>query len=136
MDDDNNSPTLGDFFFHTGDNAAHTSALDDLFVCYTLTRGLQREATSPRRPALPLELILRITRFAGFVDASPDPALTLFANIPFRKTPEVELFTSQCLSRKHVLSMARIHLVPLKGERPPHMSDYAYDVSHSTAKRT
>ena len=130
MDDNDSLPTLGDFFFHiAGDKTAHTATLEDLFVCYTLARGLQREVTDPRRPALPLEVILRITRFAGFVDANPDPGLTRLVNVPFEKPPGVELFVSQPLSRTHVLSMARIHLAPLKGERPYHVSSYAYNVS-------
>ncbi|KAG9099525.1 hypothetical protein FS749_001081 [Ceratobasidium sp. UAMH 11750] len=115
MDDDDNLPTLADFFFHAGDKTSYSSSLEGLFVCYTLTRGLQLEGTNPRRPALPLELILRITRFAGYMDAKPDPSLTLNVDRP----DKVFWFCSPPLSRKHLTSMARIHFVPLQVKKRP-----------------
>lgn len=115
MEDDENFPSLANFYFHIiGDKTAHSSTLDDLFVCYTLARGLQLESLSPRRPALPLEIILRITRFAGFMDVTPDHALTLDVTTPFQLSNDYssKSYISPKLSRTHLLSMARIHLVP------------------------
>ncbi|KAG8690255.1 hypothetical protein FRC08_010587 [Ceratobasidium sp. 394] len=125
--DDDNVPTLADFFFHNvGDEASYSSSLEGLFVCYTLTRGLQLEGTSPRRPAPPLELILRITRFAGYMDANPDPSLTLDVDQydDFFSPPMT--CSSPPLSRKHITSMARIHLVPKK-PMPQYFAWYSFE---------
>ncbi|KAG8703796.1 hypothetical protein FRC09_003934 [Ceratobasidium sp. 395] len=113
MDDESNLPDLADFFFHNcGDKTSYSSSLEGLFVCYTLTRGLQLEGVNPRRPALPLELILRITRFAGYMDANPDPSLTLDINLPDDFIDELRPnYHSPPLSRRHIASMARIHIV-------------------------
>ncbi|KAF8592817.1 hypothetical protein BDV93DRAFT_612437 [Ceratobasidium sp. AG-I] len=116
MEDDDNCPPLADFFFYiAGDKTAYSSTLDDLFVCYTLTRGLQLESINPRRSALPLEIILHITHFAGFMDAKPDPTFTLDVSILPQLSKDhrpPKLYLSPKLSRVHLLSMARIHLVP------------------------
>lgn len=116
MDDEDNLPTLGDFFFQcTGDETIYNEALEVLFICYTLTRGLQAGGSNPRRPAIPLELILRIIRLAGYTDANPDPTLTLNVDVPHTPPgyPNIQIFTSSNLSHTHLISMARIHLVPL-----------------------
>lgn len=134
MEDDDNFPPLADFYFHTvGDKTVYSSTLDDLFVCYALARGLQLESTNPRRPALPLELILRITRFAGFMDVNPDPALTLDVIGPhvLPGSKQTLLFLSQKLSRTHLISMARIHLIPPQIERPSYVRPPRYSVSTS-----
>lgn len=131
MDDDEYSPNLADFFYHiAGDKTGYSASLESLFICYTLARGLQLESTKPRRPGLPLELILRITRYAGFIDANPDPTLTLDVNKPF-VTPHTtsKLYGSSDLSRTHILSMARIHLVPSSTERPEYLDSRTRDVS-------
>ncbi|KAG8715929.1 hypothetical protein FRC08_010013 [Ceratobasidium sp. 394] len=129
MKNDDNLPTLADFFFHNaGDETSYSSSLEGLFVCYTLTRGLQLEGTNPRRRALPLELILRITRFAGYMDANPDPSLTLNVDqydfsLPFMN------FCSPPLSRKHITSMARIHFVSQVSEERP--NQFPFSSMHS-----
>ncbi|KAG8715928.1 hypothetical protein FRC08_010012 [Ceratobasidium sp. 394] len=126
--DDDNVPNLADFFFHNaGDEASYSSSLESLFVCYTLTRGLQLGGTNLRRPALPLELILRITRFAGYMDANPDPSLTLDIDQYGDFCSPSRSCSSPPLSRKHITSMARIHFVPKK----PILSRYFAWVSHS-----
>ena len=137
MEDDDNFPSLADFYFHTiGDKTVYSSTLDDLFVCYTLTRGMQLESLNPRRPALPLELILRITRFAGFMDVNPDPALTLDVTVPYTLpgTHGNLLFLSRKLSRTHLLSMARIHLIPSQIEKPHYVRAPRYCVSTKSLK--
>lgn len=138
MEDDDEFPSLAEFYFHiVGDKSVYSSTLDDLFVCYTLARGLQRESTNPPRPALPLELILRITRFSGFMDTNPDPALTLNLAVPFEvsQNPQIILHVSPKLSRRHLLFMARIHLVPPQLERPTNSSPVGYCVSFNFLKQ-
>lgn len=115
MDDYDNLP-LAEFYFYTiGDKDVYNQELNDLFVCYTLTRGLQIQCDSPRRPALPLELILRITRFAGFVNHKPDITLTSEAFIFTKSITEgpysAELYITERLSRVQLASMARLQLV-------------------------
>lgn len=130
IDDDDNFPTLADFYFHVvGDKTVYNSGLEHLFVCYTLTRGLQLESVSPRRPAIPLELILRITRFAGFVDVNPDPTLTLDIKDHLKLTPTTWGTFASRLSRTHLLSMARVHLAPLNLKRPLGVGPRVYCVS-------
>ncbi|KAF8607106.1 hypothetical protein BDV93DRAFT_603770 [Ceratobasidium sp. AG-I] len=105
---------LADFFYHiVGDKSTYSQELQDLYVCYTLTRGLQVESTSPRRPALPLELILSITRFAGYISVNPDPALALEMSLIHCADPHLFCggYTTPPLSRAHLSSMARIRLV-------------------------
>lgn len=106
-------PPLADFFYHiVGDKSTYSQDLQDLYVCYTLTRGLQIESTSPRRPALPLELILCITRFAGYVSVNPDPALTLETSMIHCADPHMFCggYTTPPFSRTHFASMARTRL--------------------------
>lgn len=132
MEDDDNFPPLAEFYFHTvGDKTAYSSTLNDLFVCYTLTRGLRLESINPRRPALPLELILYITRFAGFMNANPDPSLTLDLNVAHEVSgsSNMKLYISRKLSRTHLISMARIHLIPAQIERPEDVRSLPYCVS-------
>ncbi|KAG9120468.1 hypothetical protein FRC07_004029 [Ceratobasidium sp. 392] len=126
-DDGDYLPTLADFFFHhCGDKSSYSSSLEGLFVCYTLTRGLQLEGTNPRRPALPLELILRITRFAGYMDANPDPSLTLNIDRPNDATPMSPhfAFCSPPLSHRHITSMGRIHVTPMDPNNPFRMNHF------------
>ncbi|CAE6436186.1 unnamed protein product [Rhizoctonia solani] len=113
---DNDVP-LAEFYFYTvGDKTVYNQQLNDLFLCYTLSRGLQKQCNSPRRPALPLELILRIIRFAGFMDPKPDMNLTVDAMI-LAKTiaPGMSsyLYMTERLSRTQLASMARLQLIEL-----------------------
>lgn len=113
MDSYEDSPPLSDFFFHiVGDKSTYSQELQDLYVCYTLARGLQIENASPRRPALPLEIILCITRFAGYISVNPDPALTLKTSLIHCEDPHLFCsgYTTPALSRAHLSSMARIWL--------------------------
>ncbi|KAG8751466.1 hypothetical protein FRC12_012429 [Ceratobasidium sp. 428] len=118
MDDHNDFPILAEFFYHAvGDKSAYSPSLESLFVCYTLTRGLRVEGSSPRRPALPLEIILQVIRLVGYTDAKPDPTLTLCMD-KFEKYdsshPLVQLWCiSPKLTRKHLASIARIQIIPL-----------------------
>ncbi|KAF8607103.1 hypothetical protein BDV93DRAFT_301279 [Ceratobasidium sp. AG-I] len=55
-----------------------------------------------------------------FMDVNPDPALTLDITVPYT-LPGAQshlLFLSRKLSRKHLMSMARIHLIPPQTEKP------------------
>lgn len=108
---------LSDFYYYlVGDKTTYNQELNDLFVCYTLTRGLQRHCDHPRRPALPLEIILRITRHAGFIDPKPDLLLTSsvdkFAS-DLLDDVDTEFFISFQLSRAQLASMARLQLVSI-----------------------
>ncbi|KAF8607105.1 hypothetical protein BDV93DRAFT_520015, partial [Ceratobasidium sp. AG-I] len=78
--------------------------------------------------ALPLEIILRITRFAGFTDVNPDPSLTidLTLGLEISESSETKLFVSPRITRTHLISMARIHLIPLHLERPEHIPSISY----------
>lgn len=107
---------LSDFYYYlVGDKTTYSQEINDLFVCYTLTRGLQRHCDHPKRPALPLELILRITRHAGFIDPKPDLLLTsdvlTFANSLVDNAGTQEFYMSLRLSRVQLSSMARLQLV-------------------------
>ncbi|CAE6415218.1 unnamed protein product [Rhizoctonia solani] len=110
-----NDVSLAEFYFYTlGDKTVYNQQLNDLFVCYTLARGLQKECSHPRRPALPLELILRIIRFAGFIDPKPDMNLTLDASIAVKTLAQgfiSDLYMTERLTRAHLASMARLQLV-------------------------
>ncbi|KAG8715605.1 hypothetical protein FRC11_002492 [Ceratobasidium sp. 423] len=122
-----NDVALAEFYFYTlGDKTVYNQQLNDLFVCYTLSRGLQHECDNPRRPALPLELILRITRFAGFIDSKPDLNLTIDANILAKTLTQglsSDLYMSERLTRAQLASMARLQVVEL----PWDDSEPAYD---------
>ncbi|QRV99095.1 Zinc cluster transcriptional activator [Ceratobasidium sp. AG-Ba] len=128
MDDDNS--LLAEFYYYIiHDESTYNQELNDLYVCYTLTRGLQLHSDQPRRPALPLEIVLRITRHAGFMDPKPALELTteavmLVMNI--RESGEQKLWymAAEPLSRVKLASMARIQLVSIvenpKIESIPH----------------
>jgi hypothetical protein len=114
MDDDN--LPLAEFFYYTiGDETTYNQELNDLFVCYTFTRGLQFHCDHPRRPALPLEIILRIIRHAGFIDSKPDLRLTTSIEMPAmtivnsRDTSSI-WYMSEPLSRVQLASMAHVQL--------------------------
>lgn len=104
---------VADFFYHiVGDKTSYSQELENLFVCYTLTRGLRVESASPRRPSLPTEIILCIIRYAGFVSVNPDPALTLSTSPIPCEPPHLfcEAYATPELTRVHLMSMARIRL--------------------------
>ncbi|CAE7195927.1 unnamed protein product [Rhizoctonia solani] len=126
-----NDASLAEFYFYTlGDKTVYNQQLHDLFVCYTLVRGLQKECSHPRRPPLPLELILRITRFAGFIDSKPDMSLTIDASILAKTLARgfsSDLYMTERLSRAQLASMARLQLV----EMPWDDSEPAYDSNMS-----
>ncbi|KAF8607082.1 hypothetical protein BDV93DRAFT_603754 [Ceratobasidium sp. AG-I] len=130
---ENYDPLCSDFYFYiVGDKTTYSQELNDLFVCYTLTRGLQRHCTHPRRPAIPLELILRITRHAGFIDPKPDLRLTsdvlTFANSLVDNAGTQEFYMSLRLSRVQLASMARLQLAsPFK---MPKVREVPYDTFH------
>jgi hypothetical protein len=105
--------SLADFFYHiVGDKSTFSEELENLFVCYTLTRGLRIASTSPRRPSLPLEIILCIIRYAGFISVNPDPALMLDTSLLPCKHPHLFCggYTTPDLTRVHLTAMARIRL--------------------------
>lgn len=104
---------LADFFYHiVGDKSTFSQDLEDLYVCYTLTRGLQIASISPRRPSLPPEIILCIIRYAGFISINPDPALTLETSFLPCKHPHLfcEGYATPDLTRAHLACMARMRL--------------------------
>lgn len=106
-------PPLADFFYHiVGDKTVYSQELENLFLCYTLTRGLRIESTSPRRSSLPIEIILCILRYAGFISVNPDPALTLDTSLIVCKQPHLFCggYTTPELTRAHLTSMARVRL--------------------------
>ncbi|KAL5639942.1 hypothetical protein ACGC1H_006490 [Rhizoctonia solani] len=125
-----NDFSLAEFYFYTlGDKTVYNQQLNDLFVCYTLARGLQQECSHPRRPALPLELILRITRFAGFIDSKPDMNLTLDVSLVVKTLTQgfiSDLYMTEKLTRAQLASMARLQLVKLSWDD----SELTYD-SHN-----
>ncbi|KAF8688693.1 hypothetical protein RHS03_09707, partial [Rhizoctonia solani] len=112
-----NDVCLAEFYFYTlGDKTVYNQQLNDLFVCYTLSRGLQKPCNSPRRPPLPLELILRIVRFAGFTDPKPDMNLTMDAVILAKTIAHglsSDLYMTERLTRAQLASMARLQLIEL-----------------------
>ncbi|KAJ1301309.1 hypothetical protein OPQ81_003711 [Rhizoctonia solani] len=124
----NDDVSLAEFYFYTlGDKTVYNQQLNDLFVCYTLARGLQNGCANPRRPGLPLELILRITRLAGFIDPKPDLNLTVDANILAKTLTQgfsSDLYMTERLSRTQLASMARLQLVelPWDGSEPNYNS--------------
>lgn len=113
--DDYNLPLAEFYFYLIGDKTTYNQELNDLFVGYTLARGLQLYCDTPRRPALPLEIILRITRHAGLIDPKPD--LFLCSNVFILAKSLIEsggssdFYISTQLSRVQLASMARIQLV-------------------------
>jgi hypothetical protein len=117
----NDDVALADFYFYTvGDKTTYNKELDELFLCYELSRGLQKPCNSPRRPPLPLELILRIIRFAGFMDPKPDFNLTMDAVILAKVIGNGvarELYITERLTRVQLASMARLQLVELPCDR-------------------
>ncbi|KAH7337422.1 hypothetical protein B0J17DRAFT_662928 [Rhizoctonia solani] len=123
--------SIADFFYHiVGDKTSYSQELDNLFVCYTLTRGLRQESTSPRRPSLPLEIILYIIRYAGYMTVNPDPSLTLETLLIPCKHPHLFCggYSTPDLSRVHLTCMARLRLSydpgVLSSEFPP---DYEHN---------
>ncbi|KAH7337406.1 hypothetical protein B0J17DRAFT_628995 [Rhizoctonia solani] len=130
-----NDVSLAEFYFYTlGDKTVYNQQLNDLFVCYTLARGLRHESHHPRRPAIPLELILRITRFAGYIDSKPDMDLTVDASILAKTLAHglsSDLYMTERLTRTQLASMARLQLVEL----PWNDSEPVYD-SHDIAPYT
>ncbi|CAE6496414.1 unnamed protein product [Rhizoctonia solani] len=123
-----NDVALAEFYFYTlGDKTVYNQQLNDLFVCYTLSRGLRYECDHPRRPALPLELILRITRYAGFIDSKPDLNLTADANILAKSLTQglsSDLYMTDKLTRAQLASMARLQFIELLWDdsEPPYGS--------------
>jgi hypothetical protein len=116
MDDHDLPLAIAEFYFYTiGDKSVYNQELNDLFVCYILARGLQVPCDCPRRPPLPLELILRIIRYAGFVDPKPDMVLTSDAFIFTKSITDgpysAEFYITERLSRAQLASMARLQLV-------------------------
>ncbi|KAG8735304.1 hypothetical protein FRC10_010754 [Ceratobasidium sp. 414] len=113
MDDENT--LLAEFYYYTvGDETTYNQELNDLHVCYTLARGLQLHCDRPRRPALPLEVILRITRHAGFIDPKPDLELASEAvrfALNIRDLGDLIWYLAGPLSRVQLASMARMQLV-------------------------
>ncbi|KAL5639932.1 hypothetical protein ACGC1H_006483 [Rhizoctonia solani] len=104
---------IADFFYHiVGDKTSYSQELENLYVCYTLTCGLRQESTSPRRPSLPLEIILCIIRYAGFMSINPDPALTLETTLVPCKDPHVFCggYSTPVLTGIHLNFMARLRL--------------------------
>ncbi|KAG9120467.1 hypothetical protein FRC07_004028 [Ceratobasidium sp. 392] len=115
---DHENPLLAEFYYYTiGDKTAYNQELNDLCVCYTLARGLQLHCDRPRRPALPLEVILRIIRHAGFMDPKPDLELTSEAvsfAMNLRESGEPRVwYMAGPLNRVQLASMARMQLVNL-----------------------
>ncbi|KAF8701261.1 rds2-regulator of drug sensitivity, partial [Rhizoctonia solani] len=107
------SVIVADFFYHiVGDKTSYSQELENLFVCYTLTRGLRQESPCRRRPSLPLEIILSIIRYAGFMSVNPDPALALETQIVPCKHPHLFCggYSTPPLSRIHLNFMARLRL--------------------------
>ncbi|KAG9103451.1 hypothetical protein FRC06_010757, partial [Ceratobasidium sp. 370] len=114
MDDENS--LLAEFYYYTvGDETTYNQELNDLHVCYTLVRGLQLHCDKPWRPALPLEVILRIIRHAGFIDPKPDLRLASEAvrfTLNVRDSGDYSLwYMAGPLSRAQLASMARMQLV-------------------------
>ncbi|ELU42943.1 caspase domain-containing protein [Rhizoctonia solani AG-1 IA] len=127
-----NDVCLAEFYFYTlGDKTVYNQQLNDLFVCYTLSRGLQKPCNSPRRPPLPLELILRIVRFAGFTDPKPDMNLTMDAVILAKTIAHglsSDLYMTERLTRAQLASMARLQLIELPWDDS--VSDYNKSIGY------
>jgi hypothetical protein len=112
--DNHHEISTADFFYHiVGDKTSYSQELENLFACYTLTRGLRQESVCPRRPSLPLEIIMCIIRYAGFMSVNPDPTLTLKAQLIACKHPHLFCggYSTPPLTVAHLNYMARLRLV-------------------------
>ncbi|KAG8699622.1 hypothetical protein FRC09_006504 [Ceratobasidium sp. 395] len=130
---------LAEFYYYTiGDKTTYNQELNDLHVCYTLARGLQLHCDRPRRPALPLEVILRIIRHAGFIDPKPDLGLTSVAlefTVHLRDSKNLSMCywsTANPLSRTQLTSMARMQLVDIVKSPRPEIMPYGTSDAPST----